>query len=282
MKKVTGKTLTGERAAYASIDTEFIKCTFEDGESPLKESRNIVVRDCSFGWKYPLWYCDGVTVENTEWKETGRSGVWYTKNLVIRDSDIGAPKQFRRCEKIEIYNSDIPRAQETLWTCSDVILKKMNVVGDYFGMNSDKVTLVDVKIDGNYCFDGGRNITAENCVFNSKDGFWNCENVVLKNCKIVGEYLGWNSKNLTFINCEIESNQGLCYIDGLKLVGCKFTKTDLAFELCSNIDAEILSHVDSIKNPISGIIRCRSVGELILDERFIDPKNTVIKVTEDE
>lgn len=282
MKKIVGKILTGERAAYASVDSEFIKCTFEDGESPLKGSRNIVVTDCFFGWKYPLWYCDGVKVRNTTWLETGRSGVWYTKNLDIRDCAIGAPKQFRRCDNLSIYNSDIPHAQETLWDCRNVSLEKMHIVGDYFGMNSKFMTLKDIKIDGNYCFDGGSDISAENCVFNSKDSFWNCENVMLKNCKIVGEFLGWNSKSLTFIDCEIESNQGFCYIDGLKLINCRVTNTDLAFELCTNINAQITTHVDSIKNPINGIIRCKSVGELILDEKFIDPSKTVIKVVGNE
>lgn len=282
MKKIINQTLTGERAAYASTDTEFVGCTFEDGESPIKESRNVAVTDCTFGWKYPLWYCDGAKVTRTKWLETARSGVWYTNNLEIRDSFIGAPKQFRRCENVTIENSDIPKAQETLWDCRNVKLRNMHVVGDYFGFNSDTVNLKNVRVDGNYCFDGGKNIVAEDCIFNTKDSFWNCENVVLKNCVVIGEYIGWNSKNLTFINCEMESNQGFCYIDGLKLVNCKLKNTDLAFELCKNLDVEVVSHVDSIKNPISGIIRVKSVGELILDKRFIDPTKTVIKVGDNE
>ena len=69
-------------------------------------------------------------------------------------------------------------------------------------------------------------------------------------------------------------------MDNVKLVNCVVENTDLAFELCSNINATIVSHIDSIKNPISGIIKVKSVGEIILDEKMIDPLKTKILVGE--
>ena len=42
------------------------------------------------------------------------------------------------------------------------------------------------------------------------------------------------------------------------------------------IDVEVISHVDSIMNPISGTIKVQSVGELIMDETKIDPHATQI------
>ncbi|WP_370784283.1 DUF3737 family protein [Faecalibacillus intestinalis] len=36
-------------------------------------------------------------------------------------------------------------------------------------------------------------------------------------------------KNITFVNCKIESLQGLCYIEGLKMVNCKLINTTLCF-----------------------------------------------------
>lgn len=278
MEQVKNKVLIGERAMFASLNKEFINCTFEDGESPLKESKNIKVNECSFKWKYPLWYCNDVEVFDTTWDVTARSGVWYTNNLVIRDSKINAPKQFRRCNGIKLNNVEIPNALETMWMCQNIEIKNTHIVGDYFGMNSKNIVLENVIIDGNYCFDGGENIKAFNCVFNSKDSFWNCNNVELHNCKIVGEYLAWNTKHITFINCQLESLQGLCYIDDLKLVDCKIYNTNLAFEFCSNINATILTKVDSIKNPISGYIRVKGFDELILDKKFIDPEKTIIEV----
>ena len=103
--------------------------------------------------------------------------------------------------------------------------------------------------------------------------------MTVRDSVIVGEYLGWNSKNLTFINCTIESNQGLCYIENLKLVGCTLVNTDLALEL-STVDCDIVSSVDSVKNPISGKIHAKSIGELIMDPEMIDPSKTEI-ITEE-
>ena len=65
-------------------------------------------------------------------------------------------------------------------------------------------------------------------------------------------------------------------MDNVKLVNCKLLNTDLCFELCSNIDADIISKIDSVKNPISGIIKAKGIGELILNEKYINPKKTKI------
>ena len=73
----------------------------------------------------------------------------------------------------------------------------------------------------------------------SKDSFWNCENVEVYDSIIVGEYLGWNSKNVKFVNCTIDSHQGMCYMKNIKMENCKLLNTDLCFELCEDIDANI-------------------------------------------
>ena len=278
MKQIKDEALTGERAAYASKDTEFINCIFEDGESPIKESTNIKVINCDFKWKYPLWYCKNVEVIGSTWHLMGRSGIWYTDGITIKDSLIDSPKQFRRSKNIVIKDTKIPEALETMWKCENIELENVYIKGDYFGMNSSDIKLNNVVIDGNYCFDGAKNIVANNCIFNSKDSFWNCENVTITDSKIIGEYLSWNSKNITFINCELESEQGLCYMENVKLVNCKVNNTNLAFEFCKNIDADITTKIDSIKNPLSGIIRCKGYDELIMDEKFINPNDTKIEV----
>ena len=147
-------------------------------------------------------------------------------------------------------------------------------------MNSSNIDISNFYLDGNYCFDGGSNIVIRNAILNSKDAFWNCSNVTVYDSKITGEYLGWNSKNITFINCQIESNQGLCYMDNIKLVNCSLIKTDLSFELCSNIEASITSHIDSVKNPISGHIHAKGIDELIIDDNMVDRTKTIIEVDE--
>ena len=276
MKEYRQKTFTGERAEYHVNNVTYYDSTFEDGESPLKECHDIIIHNSFFKWKYPIWYSKNIKIYNSMLLETARSGIWYTENIYIKDSTIEAPKTFRKSKNITIENTTIPNADETMWSCDNVSLNGVFVKGDYFGMNSSNVTVKNFKIAGNYIFDGGSNITIDNAILDSKDALWNCENVVVSNSTIIGEYLGWNSKNLTFINCTIESNQGLCYIDGLKLVNCKLINTNLCFELCKDIDAKIVSSIDSIKNPINGIIEAETIGEIILDEEMIDKTKTKI------
>ena len=236
----------------------------------------IDIKNTTFKWKYPLWYCDTVECDSIIIEETARSGIWYTKNIQICNSLITSPKTFRRSENITLENCKLPNALETLWNCKNINLKNVEMVGDYLGLNSTGVTIEKLNLDGNYAFDGGKNIIIKDSVLLSKDTFWNSENVTIIDSKIIGEYFGWNSKNITLINCTIESHQGFCYIDGLKMVNCRLNNTDLCFEYCSNLDIEIVNTVTSIKNPISGKIKVQGVKELILDEAFIDPSKTDI------
>ena len=271
-------TYVGERALYHINNAEIDNCVFEDGESPLKECENLKVTNTEFRWKYPMWYSKNIVCENIKILETARSGIWYTKNISIKNSILEAPKYFRRCENVTLENINLVHGFETFWHSNGIKLTNIKSKGDYFCMNSENIEIDNLYLDGNYAFDGAKNIVIKNSILNSKDSFWNTENVVVINSKIVGEYLAWNSKNVTFIDCIIESNQGLCYIDKLTLQNCELNFTDLCFELCSNIDAEVTSHVISIKNPISGKIKVKSVGELILDKEMIDPSKTIIEI----
>ena len=271
---------TGERALYDIHDAEIIDSTFDDGESPLKECSDLEIRHSIFKWKYPLWYSENILCEDTTLLETARSGIWYTKNIKMVNCHISAPKIFRRAEGITLINCNIPNAQETMWNCKGIVLKDVNATGDYFGLNAVNVDIDHFNLIGNYAFDGGRDIVIRNAKMDSKDSFWNCKNVTVYDSIIVGEYLGWNSENITFINCCIDSHQGMCYMKNIKMVNCKLLNTDLCFEFCENVDAEICSHIDSVKNPYSGVIKAKSIGELILDEKYID-KSKVKIITEE-
>ena len=276
---------TGERALYNLKDTEIFDSTFEDGESPLKESKNIKLHNVIFKWKYPMWYSKDIYVENSCLLETARSGIWYTENITLVKTMIEAPKQFRRSKNITLIDCQIPNAEETLWNCENIKMTNVSAKGNYLGLNSKNIEIENFQLNGNYAFDGASNIHIKNATMISKDSFWNCENVVVEDSTIIGEYLGWNSKNLTFINCTIDSEQGMCYMDNIKMINCKLLNTNLAFELCTNIDAKIISHIDSIKNPLSGSIEANSIGEIIQDNMnfrgtVIDNSKTKIKVGE--
>ena len=78
------------------------------------------------------------------------------------------------------------------------------------------------------------------------------------------------------VNCKIIGTQPLCYCKNLKLVNCEMVDTDLAFEY-SDVEASIIGHVDSIKNPRSGFIAVDSVGEVLMtDDTVMDCTGEVI------
>lgn len=268
--------LTGERAAYGLQNSSLEKVIFDDGESPLKHSKNLSINQSSFRWKYPVWHSENISINNSTITEMGRAGFWYTKNLEITNTVITGPKNFRRCENLKFENVNITNAEETFWNCNTINLKNVTANGNYLAMNSSDIKIDELILTGNYPFDGGKNIEIRNSKLLSKDAFWNCENVTVYDSYICGEYLAWNSKNITFINCQIESNQGLCYVENLTMKNCTLVNTDLAFEYSINIDAETKGKIISVKNPISGKIIAEEIGELILDETKINPSETEI------
>ena len=216
-------------------------------------------------------------VKDCEFFATARSGIWYTDNITLDGCKSDAPKTFRRCCGVRILNSSFEDASETLWNCRDIEIENCRFKGDYLGLNSEEIRVDKLDLVGNYLFDGGKNIEISNSRLISKDAFWNAENVVVKNCYIEGEYLGWNSKNVIFENCKIESDQGLCYMDGVKLINCELVNTTLAFEF-SSVDAELKVPIDSIKNPKSGRITAPAVGSLIHEENIVDTSATEILI----
>ena len=117
MTKIEKKTLTGERALFATRDAEISECIFCDGESPLKESEKLNISRSRFSWKYPLWYCREVKVRDSVLDVTARSGIWYTHGIEMTGCEINAPKTFRRSSDITVRSSRIPNAEETMWSC---------------------------------------------------------------------------------------------------------------------------------------------------------------------
>lgn len=274
-KEIRQQFLTGERALFQGRCLKIVDTTFADGESPLKESRDIELTGSMFKWKYPLWYSKDIRVKDCTWFEMARAGVWYTENMTVEDSPIEAPKNFRRCRNLTLKNVSFSNAAETLWHCDDVTLENVTARGDYFAMNTSNIRVENLTLYGNYSFDGGRNVEIRNSKLLSKDAFWNTENVTVYDSFISGEYLGWNGKNLTLVNCTVESLQGMCYIDNLVMKNCKLLNTTLAFEY-SSVEADIRGKIDSVMNPTSGTITADEIGELILEKDKIDPSKTRI------
>ena len=279
MQVIREERLTGERALFHSKDLSIEYSIFADGESPLKESSDISLRKTSFQWKYPLWYCKNIRVEDCDFAEMARAGIWYTDQISVKDTLYEAPKGFRRVHGLTLENVDLPHAEETLWHCQDVTMNNVVAKGDYFAMNCSDMKLDGFRLVGNYCFDGCRNVEMHHAKMLSKDAFWNCDNVTVYDSYICGEYLGWNSKNVTFVNCVIESLQGMCYMENLVMKNCRLLNTTLAFEY-STVDVEVDGTIESVKNPSAGVIKAEKIKELILEEQEIDPSQTTIIVNE--
>ena len=144
-------------------------------------------------------------------------------------------------------------------------MKDTNVVSEYFMMRSDHLNFDHVKLSGKYSFQYISDSTFTNCEFDTKDAFWHARDVVVKDSVVNGEYLAWYCENVTFENCTIIGTQPLCYCKGLKLINCRMEDCDLSFEK-SELQADITSHVVSIKNPRSGCISAESVGDIIMDD----------------
>lgn len=271
MKEIKNGRFKGERALFSSNDLYIEDSVFEDGESPLKESSNISLKHSLFKWKYPLWYCDNVKVDRCTLFEMARAGIWYSNNVTFTDTIIEAPKAFRRCKDLTLSNVVFHNAQETLWSCENVKLKDVTATNaPYFGMNCSGLEIEELSLQGNYSFDGAKNVLMKNSRLITKDAFWNSENVTVYDTFISGEYLGWNSKNLTFVNCTIESLQGMCYINELKMINCRLINTTLAFEH-SSVEAELVGCVDSILNPKNAVIKAEHINELIIEKDKTDP-----------
>ena len=274
--KIDCEMLSGERALFKGESLEIHNTIFFDGESPLKESRNIEIYDSMFKWKYPLWYSKNIIVKNCTWFEMARAGVWYTDKISVENSAIEAPKNFRRCRGIVLRNVSFSNAAETLWHCDDVNIEDTVAANaDYFAMNSENLRVKNLTLYGNYSFDGSKNVEVHSSKLLSKDAFWNSENITVYDSFISGEYLGWNSKKLTFVNCVIESLQGMCYIDNLIMKNCKLLNTTLAFEY-STVEADISGSIDSVLNPSGGFITADSISQLIIEKDKVDPSKTKI------
>ena len=132
---------------------------------------------------------------------------------------------------------------------------------------------------GKYSFQYIENSTFEDCNFDTKDAFWHAKNIVVRNSVVKGEYLAWYSENITFENCTIIGTQPLCYCKGLKLINCTMIDCDLSFEK-SEVEADIVGEITSVKNVYSGYVKADSIGEIIVDDERAEGRVEVKKKVE--
>lgn len=269
--KIYRKVFDEERALYHLQDTAVVDCDFAgpaDGESALKEARNISVENCRFSLRYPLWHVEGFTLADSTMDETARAAIWYAADGNIHGSVLGGIKAVRECRNISIANSKII-SPEFGWKSRNVQIADCDAVSEYIFLDSRDLAIDRFRFKGKYSFQYTENVSITNSDLDTKDAFWHAKNVTVKDSVLKGEYLGWYSDGLTLINCHIIGTQPLCYCKNLTLVDCIMEATDLSFEY-SQVQATVTGHIDSVKNPLSGYILADSIGEIILENSVME------------
>lgn len=268
MEIIEKQTFDAERALYGGRDLALKNCRFDgpaDGESALKESRNIQVEGCFFNLRYPFWHDEGLTIADSEMTELCRAALWYSSDVAIVDTKLHGIKALRECSGIKMRGCDII-SPEFGWSVRGIEMRNCSAQGEYFMMRSDHLDFKDVRLNGKYSFQYIQDSVFDSCQFDTKDAFWHAKNVTVKNSVIKGEYLAWYCENVTFEKCRIIGTQPLCYCSNLKLVDCEMIDTDLSFEK-SDVEATIVTPVMSVKNPLSGHIYLPGVEKIISDDQ---------------
>ena len=258
-----------ERALYGVDGIKLVECSFdgeEDGESALKEGRNIECEGVYFNLRYPIWHDDRVLMKNCEMTELCRAALWYSNDIEIRNSKLHGIKALRECKDIKISDSDV-KSVEFGWFSHNIEIVNTKFQGEYFMLQAKRLDMKNSSLLGKYSFQYIEDSVFENCNFDTKDAFWHAKNIVVKNSVVKGEYLAWYCENVTFENCTIIGTQPLCYCKGLRLINCTMIDCDLSFEK-SEVEADIVGDIVSVKNVYSGYVKADSIDEIIVDDEM--------------
>lgn len=278
MKTVISKKQFDEERALYGISNALVKqCRFEgpaDGESAFKECEEISVDDCYFDLRYPFWHVKHVEIKNSEMTPNCRAALWYDESVVITQSKLYGIKAFRECCDIKVSDCDII-SPEVFWKSHGIKVLSSQLQSEYPFFECSDAIIDDLDMKGKYSFQYVENMTIKNSNLDTKDAFWHSKNVTVIDSVVKGEYLGWYSENLKFIRCQIIGTQPLCYCKGLVLEDCTMEETDLSFER-SEVDATIIGKIEGVKNPLCGRIVADEIGELLIEEQYVNAKDTVI------
>lgn len=274
---IENKSFPYERALYGISDTLVRNCAFageEDGESALKECRDIQLDGCYMDLRYPMWHTEGLKLNNCELTANCRAALWYSDGIYAKGCKFHGIKAFRECSNISLNDCDIV-SPEFGWRCSDINVENCKLSGEYAFFESKNLKISNLDFSGKYSFQYIRDMSISRSTLKTKDAFWHTHNVTVTDSVLEGEYLAWYSDNLTLIRCHIKGTQPLCYCTNLTLIDCTMEDTDLSFEY-SDVTASVKGSIISVKNPKSGLISAGDIKELIIgDSRY--PCNAIIK-----
>ena len=133
MREIKNIVLDEERALYNIKDTVLDNITFDgpaDGESALKECDNIIVKNCYFNLRYPLWHVNKFELDNCEMTVNCRAAIWYCENAIINNSKLNGIKALRECNNINIKNTSI-ESFEFGWKTNNINIDNCSLIGEY-------------------------------------------------------------------------------------------------------------------------------------------------------
>ena len=142
-EKIENQVFDEERALYNLKNTEVLNCTFagkQDGESVLKETRNIKVVNSKFSLRYPLWHAKKYEIVNSAFDELTRAPIWYSEDGIIDNCDFQGIKLLRECNNAQIKNSNIISA-EFGWKCRDINIQDSKIISEYIFLDSQNIKL---------------------------------------------------------------------------------------------------------------------------------------------
>ena len=280
MNIIADQTFDSERALYNIRETIVKRCRFAgpaDGESVLKETRNIVIDKCSFSLRYPIWHAKRYELKNSRLDDKTRAALWYSDNGIIENTEINGVKALRECNDTVIRNCRIDSV-EFGWKTANTKLYDSSIISEYIFLDARDIEIERLDFKGKYSFQYVEDLVIRDSVLDTKDAFWHSKNVTVTDSVVRGEYLAWFSEGLTLIRCKIIGTQPFCYCKGLRLIDCEMTDCDLSFEY-SDVEADIRGHIDSVKNPRSGRICADSIGEIIYEDPIMESNAEVVTRT---
>ena len=130
MERFENLTLDAERALYGLNGAEVVRCVFDgpaDGESALKECRNITLTDCDLRLRYPLWHVSDAVLTDCRMTDTCRAALWYDDHLALTNCELGGIKALRECRSVTIEGGS-GVSTEFGWMCHDLRIRDFALV----------------------------------------------------------------------------------------------------------------------------------------------------------
>ena len=126
---IENQTFDEERALYGLKGLTVKNCRFDgpaDGESALKESRDIQVVGSYMNLRYPLWHVTEAKITDTNFTQNCRAALWYDKDIYIGNSKLFGIKAIRECENISLKNCSV-NSPEFAWKSQNLKIENVTI-----------------------------------------------------------------------------------------------------------------------------------------------------------